>query len=129
MKFVPSAAQERLVGDLLDQRVLEGEDLARRGARGVDEPRVLQRREFGAQPLRGQRRDRAEQRIAELTPDGAGQLRHELRRTELIEPRHQRALQGGGYGDVRHGPLRIRDAATAVVQYAQSRAPRASAPR
>ena len=78
VQLLPPTPQQRLVGDLLDEDVLEHEHLTRGGALGVDEPRGLQHCDLGAEPLRGERCDRAEQPVAELPPDGAGQLCHEL---------------------------------------------------
>ena len=58
---------------------------------GLDQlrQRPLQRR-------RVQRRHGLHQVIGESAPDDRTQLRHQFRRCQAIQPRHQRVVQGGG---------------------------------
>ena len=129
VQLVPPAAQQRLVGDLLHQRVLEGDRPRRRSrswacTRPASSSAAIRR----AAAPRGSGAIAVEQRVAELPPDGAGQLRHELGRPELIEPRHQRVLQRRrdgqrGQGRVRGGRIAL------VAQQPEAENARASAPR
>ena len=97
------AAQQRIVGGVADQRVLER--VARRGAEAapVDEPRLHQLAQLALERVQAVRRDRGEQAQREGAADHRGELRHFLGRAE---PREARAVNESRSvaGSSRHSP-------------------------
>ena len=94
--LLPRALQERLIGRILDEGVLEDVAAARRQTALVDqfslhEPRqpLLQRRLI-------HRRDGVEQVVAKLPAQDRTELRPFSGRREPVEPGHERVVQRGG---------------------------------
>ena len=86
--------QQRVVGGLLHQGVLEGVGGVRRIAAPEHEARLGQLVERALQLVLGQPGDRFEQLVGELAADHRRDLRYVLDRDQPVEARHQRILQG-----------------------------------
>ena len=92
----PRGPEERLVGLVADQRVLEPVPGVRGLADLKDELALDQLGEPGAQPGLLIRRRRGDQRVRELAPDHGGEQRELLGGTEPVEAGHERVAQRCG---------------------------------
>ena len=81
--------QQRLVGRLLHERVLEEIRRIGREPARVEQLRARELFERILEALVRERRDGAQERVAELAPQDGRHLRHLLRRPEPVEARHQ----------------------------------------
>src|SRR2546427_6120079 len=104
MVLLPCAPQQRLVGRILDERVLE-----RVGSLGRDAPlrHDLRLHELRQRRLKGrgvQGRDGLHHVIGKCTPDRGPQLRHDFGGREAIQPRQESIMQGGGDRQGGSGP-------------------------
>ena len=99
------APQQRFVGHLLHQHMLEKIAGLRTDAAPVDQPGLDQLRQAFRQPWRVVWPHRLDQLVAEFTAYGRAQLRHFAPRGLPVQPRHQRIAQGGGNGQRRQRPL------------------------
>ena len=88
------ALEQRLVGGVLDQGVLEAVGRLGRRAAAEDQLGCDQLVEGRAELGFGQGRDRGKQFVAELATDHGADLRDLLDRGEAVEPGHQRVVQG-----------------------------------
>ena len=96
MDALATATQNRGVGRVLHQRVLEDVSRLRRRAATVDQFGRHELAESALQRRPLDRRCRLQQAIGELAPDRGGDLRDLLHRREAVKPRHERILQGRG---------------------------------
>ena len=90
----PAGLEQRLVGRVLDQGVLEAVGGLGRRAAAEDQLGRDQLVEGGAQLGFRPVGDRGEQLVAELAADHGADLRHLLDRREAVEAGHQRVVQG-----------------------------------
>ena len=96
VQLLPATAQQAAVGRLLDQCVLEAVGRLRRRAAPEHQLGIDQLLQGLLQIALAQWRHRGQQRIGELAPDRRTDLRHLLDRSEAVEARHQRVVQGRG---------------------------------
>ena len=93
VKHASRLAQQRAIGRVLHQRMLEQVGRVRRHALAEQQARLNETVERRAQLRLGLPRHRRQQRMRELSPDRRPDLRHLLGRAEPVEPRHQRGVQ------------------------------------
>ena len=101
MQLPPPALEQRDVGGILHQRVLERVGRVRRRSAPGDKAGGRQLLERRVELDRGQDRHRADQLVGELPSDRGADLRHILDRTKPVEASHQRGLQRRRYGERR----------------------------
>jgi hypothetical protein len=87
---LPAALQQRVIGGVLHQRVLEGVDSIRRRASTEGQSRCAQLHQGVVELSLRHRRDRRDQLIAEFAANRRPDLSDLLHRHEAIQPRHQR---------------------------------------
>ena len=99
--LLPCALQERLIGGLLDQRMLE--DIRRLGWQPllVEELCLHQLVQPALDGRLIPRRDGPQQRIGKFAPQCGAELCKALHRCQAIQPGHQRVVQGGRDGQRR----------------------------
>ena len=96
MQGLARAAQQRAVGGVLDQRVLEQIFRRRRHAALKDEAGFDEAAQSLLQFGLGERRGRCQQLMGKVAPDGGADLRHILgRRAKPVEAPQERGVQGG----------------------------------
>ena len=98
-----AALEQRIVGCVLYQCVLERVARFGRGALAESKPRFGQLVKGDVEVGLTLGCDRCDQFIAEFTSDGRADLRDLLDRREPIQPRHQQVAQGCRNGDVAGG--------------------------
>ena len=86
---LPPAPEQRFVGCVLDQRVLEGVARIGRHARAEQQLRLFEPRQCHAQCRLVAARDRAQQRVGEFAADRGADLGDLLDRRQPIETRRQ----------------------------------------
>ena len=94
VQLLAAGLEQRLIGGVLDQRVLEAVGGLGRRAAAEHQLGCDQLVEGGAQLVLGPVGDRGEQLVGELAADHGADLGHLLDRREAIEPGHQRVVQG-----------------------------------
>src|SRR5215475_5227332 len=96
MILLPGASEQRLIGCLLDEDVLEHVGSLGRCAMLLEELGLDELMQLALQGRLVKMRDGLEQLKAELPPKHGAQLRNAFGREESIEPGHERVLQRGG---------------------------------
>ncbi len=91
-----AAAQERAVGGILDQRVLERVARLGRRAAAMNQLGVDQLAQHAIERIALDRRDRLQQRVRKFAADRSSDLRGFLDRRQAVEPRRQGVVQGRG---------------------------------
>jgi hypothetical protein len=104
MQVLAAGFEERAVGGVLDQRVLETVDDIGRGAPTVDKLSRDQLVEGGLQLRLGPAGDRGQQPMGKLAPERRADLGDLLDRGEAIEAGEQRVVQGRGQRERRQRP-------------------------
>ena len=104
MVLLAGALQQRLVGRVLDQRMLEAVRRLRRQPLLVQELRLHQLVQSPVQGVLVPRGDGLQQFIGKLAPQRRPELRQALHRRQAIQPRHQRVVQRGGNRQRGQGP-------------------------
>ena len=99
VQLLPAALEQRVVGRVLYQRVLEGVNRIRRRAATEGQSGRGQLRESVVELGLRHRRDRGDQLVAEFASNRRPDLGDLLHRHEPIQPRHQRVSQRGRNGD------------------------------
>jgi hypothetical protein len=103
MVLLARAAQQRLIGRVLDQGMLEEVHRLRRQPPLVQELCLYQLVQPPLQGLFVPRGDGVQQGIGKLAPQRRPQLRQALHRRQAIQPRHQRVVQRGRNRQRREG--------------------------
>ena len=94
--LLPGALEQRLIGRILDEGVLEHVGGLGRGAALVEELGLHELMQLALQGRLVEMRHGLEQLKAKLPPKDCAQLRNAFGREEPIEPGHERVLQRGG---------------------------------
>ena len=113
--LLPGGAQQRLVGRVLDQRVLEGIGRRRRGIGGIDQIELQQPAQHQLERGAAAARDLLQQLKAKLATNHRGQLGHRLVGAQPVDAGHQRVVHGVGDQPGRQRAVQL----VAVVQLAQ----------
>ena len=93
MQRAPLLPQQRAVGYVLHQRMLEQVVRTWRGAVSKQQTRRNEPVEIGVEFFLWLSHQRGQQHVGKCPADRCANLRHVLRRPEPIEPRHQRSMQ------------------------------------
>ena len=95
MVLLARAPEQRLIGRVLDERVLERVGRLRREAPLHHHLGLHQLRQCRLECRRLQGCDGLQQIIGKRAPHGRAQLRHDFGRAEAVKARHQRVVEGG----------------------------------
>ena len=99
-------AEQRAIGRVLDQRVLEQIGGQRRISAAGQQPRLNETVKRRRQRRLVEASHPRQERMGKLAPDRRSDLRHVLGRSQPVEPRHQRSMEAGGNEKRRRGGRR-----------------------